>query len=69
MEGHPSFYRRTEIELEGAARAEAYLLPARELRRAEVIVGGSWKERVRASRSRGALSEVEGGRATRLGRS
>lgn len=50
LEGHPSFYRRTEIELEGGERAEAYLLPARELRRAEVIAGGSW--RAHASRHR-----------------
>jgi gamma-glutamylcyclotransferase (GGCT)/AIG2-like uncharacterized protein YtfP len=52
LEGHPSFYRRTEIELEGGGRAEAYLLPARELRRAEVIVGGSWKERAFGRRAR-----------------
>jgi gamma-glutamylcyclotransferase (GGCT)/AIG2-like uncharacterized protein YtfP len=47
LEGHPSFYRRTEIELENGGRAEAYLLRARELRHATVIAGGSWRARPR----------------------
>jgi gamma-glutamylcyclotransferase (GGCT)/AIG2-like uncharacterized protein YtfP len=45
LEGHPSFYRRTEIELEGGGRAEAYLMPKRELRGNARLEGGSGRDR------------------------
>lgn len=43
LEGHPRFYRRTEIELEGGGRAEAHLMPRRELRGSARIAGGGWR--------------------------
>jgi gamma-glutamylaminecyclotransferase len=49
LEGHPRFYRRTEIVLDDGSKAETYILPARygELPR---IPSGSWREHRKAPR-------------------
>lgn len=44
IEGHPDFYRRTEIEMIDGSHAETYLL--QDPRDFRVIVSGSWRSRV-----------------------
>jgi gamma-glutamylaminecyclotransferase len=45
LERHPDLYRRSEIELEGGARVEAYVYVSTEHRRWREIPSGSWRER------------------------
>lgn len=45
LEGHPHFYGRTEIVLEGGHRAQAYLLPEEQARGARRITSGDWRLR------------------------
>lgn len=42
LEGHPSFYQRTEIELEDGSIVSTYVLPPR-FRERPVIASGSWR--------------------------
>lgn len=45
LERHPNLYRRTEIELEGGGRAEAYVYVSTEHRRWREVASGSWRVR------------------------
>jgi len=45
LEGHPDFYRRTDIPLEGGAHAQAYLLRAAQVRGKPTIASGDWRKR------------------------
>lgn len=47
LEGHPRFYRRTSIVLDGGAAAEAYLLRPDQVEGRPVIVSGDWRRRSR----------------------
>ena len=44
LEGHPTFYRRHEVELDDRSFASAYLLPAPRLRSFPAVTSGSWLE-------------------------
>lgn len=50
LEGHPSFYRRTEVELHDGSRAHTYVLDAERVRGAPVIEHGQWRKQPRARR-------------------
>jgi gamma-glutamylaminecyclotransferase len=50
LEGHPHFYRRSEIELEQGLAAEAYLLDQARALAAPPIESGSWRAHARAQR-------------------
>lgn len=43
LEGHPRFYRRTEIEIVGRGRAHAYLLQGMRFGGEGEIVSGCWR--------------------------
>jgi gamma-glutamylaminecyclotransferase len=43
LEGHPSFYRRTQIRLEGGQEVEAYLMDRARMRGRVVIRSGDWR--------------------------
>ncbi len=47
LEGHPRFYRRTEIELEDGSKVQTYVLPTDYASR-PVIQSGSWREHRKA---------------------
>lgn len=51
LEGHPSFYARTVIALEGGERVSTYLLERAQVARCPVIPSGSWLEHRRGTRS------------------
>jgi gamma-glutamylaminecyclotransferase len=46
-EGHPHFYLRQAIDLEGGARAETYLLRKEQVRGGDVVLSGDWFARRR----------------------
>nr|WP_254626280.1 gamma-glutamylcyclotransferase family protein [Myxococcus sp. CA039A] len=43
LEGHPRFYERTSIALDGADRVEAYLFPKVRLAGRPIIKSGCWR--------------------------
>lgn len=43
FEGHPTLFRRGEVDLAGGGRAVAYLVPPGAAAGAAVIVGGDWR--------------------------
>lgn len=43
LEGHPRFYERTSIALDGAGRVEAYLFPKGRLAGRPIIESGCWR--------------------------
>ena len=45
LEGHPRFYRRSRIALEGGATVETYLLAPEQVEGLPVIDSGSWRAR------------------------
>ena len=45
LEGHPSFYRRTTIQLEDGSAVEAYLLPPEQVSHLPIIATASWRAR------------------------
>jgi len=45
FEGHPRFYRRTEVGLDDGTTAEAYLMARSDVRGMRPIVCGNWKAR------------------------
>ena len=44
LEGHPKFYRRTPIVLEGGSVVETYLLPSNRVAGSSIIKTGSWRK-------------------------
>lgn len=44
LEGHPGWYTRTAIPLDGAAEAQAYLLRPTQVTRRKVIPSGDWRQ-------------------------
>lgn len=49
LEGHPHFYTRTGIALEGGVQAQTYLLPGSQAGSAQRIASGSWRARHEAA--------------------
>ncbi|QDF03377.1 gamma-glutamylcyclotransferase family protein [Myxococcus xanthus] len=47
LEGHPRFYKRTSIALDGAGRVEAYLFPKERLAGRPVIESGCWRRHLK----------------------
>jgi gamma-glutamylaminecyclotransferase len=47
LEGHPHYYTRKTIELEGGMNAEAYVLDQSRYRGSTLIAGGDWRTRDR----------------------
>lgn len=45
LEGHPTFYERKRVELEGGEEVEAYVLPRQSRRAEEKIQSGDWRRR------------------------
>lgn len=45
LEGHPRFYRRSRIALDGGATVETYLLAPEQVEGLPVIDSGSWRAR------------------------
>jgi gamma-glutamylaminecyclotransferase len=45
LEGHPRFYRRVPVALEGGAAAETYVLAPEQVEGRPVIRSGSWRHR------------------------
>lgn len=45
LEGHPRFYRRARIALEGGALVETYLLTPEQVEGRPVIASGNWRSR------------------------
>jgi gamma-glutamylaminecyclotransferase len=45
LEGHPRFYKRTEVALIDGTTAETYLLPRTQVTGRPVVRGGSWRAR------------------------
>jgi gamma-glutamylaminecyclotransferase len=43
LEGHPSFYQRTQIRLEGGQEVETYLMDRARMRGRVVIRSGDWR--------------------------
>jgi len=43
LEGHPRFYRRTPLRLEGGERAEIYLLTEAQIEGCAVVASGDWR--------------------------
>ncbi len=43
LEGHPRFYRRTMVRLEGEERLETYLLDGEKIKGRPVVVSGRWR--------------------------
>jgi gamma-glutamylcyclotransferase (GGCT)/AIG2-like uncharacterized protein YtfP len=55
LEGHPSFYQRTQIRLEGGQEVEAYLMDRARMRGRVLISSGDWcAHRARARGLEGA---------------
>jgi gamma-glutamylcyclotransferase (GGCT)/AIG2-like uncharacterized protein YtfP len=46
LEGHPSFYIRTAIELEDGSQAETYVLSKDQIHGGKLIASGDWRARV-----------------------
>jgi gamma-glutamylaminecyclotransferase len=55
LEGHPSFYQRTQIRLEGGQEVETYLMDRARMRGRAPIASGDW--RTHHGRERGAHGE------------
>ncbi|NOJ92338.1 gamma-glutamylcyclotransferase [Corallococcus coralloides] len=51
LEGHPHFYQRSPITLDGGARVEAYLFPAARLVGRPTIESGSWRAYLKERKS------------------
>ncbi|ATB45924.1 gamma-glutamylcyclotransferase family protein [Corallococcus macrosporus] len=51
LEGHPRFYQRTSIALDGAGRAEAYLFPKGRLAGRPIIESGCWRTHLKEKKS------------------
>ncbi|MCP3163147.1 gamma-glutamylcyclotransferase family protein [Myxococcus qinghaiensis] len=51
LEGHPCFYERTSIALDGAGRVEAYLFPKGRLAGRLIIESGSWRTHLKEKKS------------------
>nr|WP_216612782.1 gamma-glutamylcyclotransferase family protein [Myxococcus xanthus] len=47
LEGHPRFYKRTSIALDGAGRVEAYLFPKGRLAGRPIIESGCWRRHLK----------------------
>ncbi|WP_338869466.1 gamma-glutamylcyclotransferase family protein [Myxococcus stipitatus] len=47
LEGHPRFYERTPIALDGAGRVEAYLFPKERLTDRPIIESGCWRRHLK----------------------
>lgn len=47
FEGHPDFYERKVIEIEGGARVDAYVLPAARAMDRPRVASGDWRARNR----------------------
>ncbi|TQF11040.1 gamma-glutamylcyclotransferase [Myxococcus llanfairpwllgwyngyllgogerychwyrndrobwllllantysiliogogogochensis] len=47
LEGHPRFYERTSIALDGAGRVEAYLFPKGRLADCPIIESGCWRRHLK----------------------
>lgn len=45
LEGHPRFYRRTSLVLDGGRRVQTYLLTREQVEGYPVITSGSWRSR------------------------
>jgi len=45
LEGHPQFYRRTLIQLNGGEKIEAYILDEAYVRGCPIIKSGDWRHR------------------------
>ena len=43
LEGHPRYYTRTPLQLEGAGPAEAYLMPSERVPLRRQIASGDWR--------------------------
>lgn len=52
LEGHPEFYRREPVDLEGGERALTYLLDAAQAAGAPRIASGDWRAHRAARRAR-----------------
>ncbi|MBZ4329704.1 gamma-glutamylcyclotransferase [Myxococcus sp. MISCRS1] len=51
LEGHPRFYERTPIALDGAGRVEAYLFPKGRLAGRPIIESGCWRTHLKEKKS------------------
>lgn len=51
LEGHPRFYERTSIALDGAGRVEAYLFPKGRLAGLPIIESGCWRTHLKEKKS------------------
>ncbi|NVJ27632.1 gamma-glutamylcyclotransferase [Myxococcus sp. AM011] len=51
LEGHPRFYQRTSIALDGAGRVEAYLFPKGRLAGRPIIESGCWRTHLKEKKS------------------
>jgi gamma-glutamylcyclotransferase (GGCT)/AIG2-like uncharacterized protein YtfP len=51
LEGHPSFYQRTTIQLEDGSTVEAYLLQPEQVSELPIIAAASWRARNRGTPS------------------
>ncbi|AKQ68193.1 hypothetical protein A176_005105 [Myxococcus hansupus] len=51
LEGHPHFYQRTSIALDGAGRVEAYLFPKARLTGRPTIKSGCWRTHLKEKKS------------------
>lgn len=45
LESHPTFYKRTKIELQGGEKVQTYILNESYLEGCEIIKSGDWKSR------------------------
>mgnify|MGYP001305780880 CR=1 FL=1 len=45
LESHPTFYKRTKIELQGGEKVQTYILNEDYLEDCEIIKSGDWKSR------------------------
>ncbi|RYZ41474.1 MAG: gamma-glutamylcyclotransferase [Myxococcaceae bacterium] len=51
LEGHPRFYQRSPITLDGRARVEAYLFPKARLTGRPIIESGCWRRHLQERKS------------------
>ncbi|NRD68041.1 gamma-glutamylcyclotransferase [Corallococcus exiguus] len=51
LEGHPHFYQRSPIALDGAGRVEAYLFPKGRLAGRPIIESGCWRTHLKEKKS------------------
>lgn len=56
LEGHPNFYERKLVTLDGGERAWIYLLPYKRVLRCDVIHSGSWRKHRAEEEKRSWLS-------------